>query len=439
MQALHVFPIFGSDLPGGSQVYEFHLSRALVRRGVGVRALATRSRGFHPVSAFTLDWPDEVGDAGARTTEDGVEVLRFPGPPRIPAFAGHAASARVLRRWEREDRAARMLEGSIRLPDHRILTALERPRRYDVIVDRGRGPLSRPLLRAVERELDGAGVVLTGFVPFGLVPRVVELCRRRGKPVVVLALFHPHDPYHYFASTLEALRRADAVLLQTDYAGALLERRLPGLRGVVVGAGVEPDEIAAAEVDGRRFRQRHGLGDAPLLLHVGRKEPGKRWGEAVEAIRRVRSAGARLALVGRDVDREPVAADRALVLGERPRAEVLDAYDACDALVLPSHHESFGIVLLEAWMRGKPVLASRGCGPVASIVEDGADGFLCDGPSDYASAFDRLIADPALARRMGERGRAKVLARYTWDGIAGRVHALYEELAGRAAAVPAAG
>jgi glycosyltransferase involved in cell wall biosynthesis len=266
----------------------------------------------------------------------------------------------------------------------------------------------------------------------------VELCRRRGKPVVVLALFHPHDRYHYFASTLEALRRADAVLLQTDYARELLERTLPGLRGVVVGAGVEPGEVGAADVDGRRFRERHGLGSAPLLLHVGRKEPGKRWEEAVEAIARVRAPGARLAMVGRDVDGRPVPPGRTLVLGERPRAEVLDACDACDALVLPSHHESFGIVLLEAWMRGRPVLGSRGCGPVASIVEDGEDGFLCDGPAAYAEAFDRLLADPAAARRMGERGRAKVLARYTWDGIAARVADLYAELAGRSADAAAA-
>lgn len=438
MRALHVFPIFGAGLAGGSQVYEFHLSRALVRRGVEVRVLATRSRGFHPVSAFTLDWPDEVGDAGARTTEDGVEVLRFPGPPRIPAAVGHALSSRVLRRWEREDREARMLDGSLRLPDHRIRAALERPRGYDVIVDRGRGPLSPPLLRAVDREMERADVVLAGFVPFGLVPRVVELCRRRRKPVVVLALFHPHDRYHYFASTLEALRRADAVLLQTEYARELLERTLPGLRGVVVGAGIEPDEVGAPGVDGRRFRERHRLGSAPLLLHVGRKEPGKRWEEAVEAIARVRARGARLAMVGRDVDGRPVPRGRTLVLGELPRAEVLDACDACDALVLPSHHESFGIVLLEAWMRGKPVLGSRDCGPVASIVEDGEDGFLCDGPAAYAEAFDRLLADPAAARRMGERGRAKVLARYTWDGIARRVADVYGELAGRSADAAAA-
>jgi glycosyltransferase involved in cell wall biosynthesis len=205
---------------------------------------------------------------------------------------------------------------------------------------------------------------------------------------------------------------------------------------VVVGAGIEPDEMGTPAVDGRRFRERHRLGSAPLLLHVGRKEPGKRWQEAVEAVSLVRAPGARLALVGRDVDRRPVARGRTLLLGEIPRADVLDAYDACDALILPSHHESFGIVLLEAWMRGKPVLASRGCGPVASIVEDGVDGFLCEGPTQYAAAFDRLVADPGEAGRMGERGRAKVLARYTWDGIARRLRDLYGELA-PGASVPA--
>jgi glycosyltransferase involved in cell wall biosynthesis len=79
-------------------------------------------------------------------------------------------------------------------------------------------------------------------------------------------------------------------------------------------------------------------------------------------------------------------------------------------------------------MRGKPVIGSARCRPVASLIEAGRDGLLADGAAELATHIDALLADPAQARALGAAGRAKVLRRYTWDRIGRAVLALYERL-----------
>ena len=91
-------------------------------------------------------------------------------------------------------------------------------------------------------------------------------------------------------------------------------------------------------------------------------------------------------------------------------------YAAFDALVLPSANEGTPVSVIEALAGGRPVVATR-VGGVPDVVRDGVDGFLVE-PGDIdalAERLGRLAADPALAARMGEAGRARVLERYRWN------------------------
>jgi glycosyltransferase involved in cell wall biosynthesis len=100
--------------------------------------------------------------------------------------------------------------------------------------------------------------------------------------------------------------------------------------------------------------------------------------------------------------------------GRVSEKERLDYLNACDCFVLPSTGEAFGIVYLEAWSVGKPVIGVR-TRAMETVIEDGRDGWLvpADEPSALAEALGRWAASPGLAREMGERGRVKVLGRYT--------------------------
>ncbi len=110
-----------------------------------------------------------------------------------------------------------------------------------------------------------------------------------------------------------------------------------------------------------------------------------------------------------------------LQLGIIGGADKQDALAAATLLALPSRVDSFGIVLLEAWLHGKPVIGAD-AGGLPDVISDEQDGFIVPfgDVEDLAARLLALIQQPQLAQTMGERGRAKTLARYTWDAVYAR-------------------
>jgi glycosyltransferase involved in cell wall biosynthesis len=97
--------------------------------------------------------------------------------------------------------------------------------------------------------------------------------------------------------------------------------------------------------------------------------------------------------------------------------------------VLPSANEGTPVSVIEALAGRRPVVATR-VGGVPDVIRDGIDGFLVE-PGDVdalAERLGRLAADPALAARMGEAGRERVLERYSVERLVGDVDALYRKL-----------
>jgi phosphatidylinositol alpha-1,6-mannosyltransferase len=106
-------------------------------------------------------------------------------------------------------------------------------------------------------------------------------------------------------------------------------------------------------------------------------------------------------------------------------------YADATAFVLPSKKEGFGIVFLEAWKAGVPVVGGN-LDAAIEVIEDGVDGFLVDPDDDeaIARAIGRLLHDDDLARRFGAAGFAKVHARYTGAQFDANVRALVETALG---------
>ena len=97
--------------------------------------------------------------------------------------------------------------------------------------------------------------------------------------------------------------------------------------------------------------------------------------------------------------------------------------------------EPFGQVIVQGMASGKPVIATNG-GGVPETVLDGDTGILVPmGDSDaMAKALCALLADPAAARRMGERARQRVLDHFTIEQTAQKVTGVYERVLARDAA-----
>jgi glycosyltransferase involved in cell wall biosynthesis len=107
---------------------------------------------------------------------------------------------------------------------------------------------------------------------------------------------------------------------------------------------------------------------------------------------------------------------------------------AADLLVLPSRHEAFGIVFLEAWAAGVAVVGAD-IPAVRDAVGDAGDLFRPDDPADLARAIDAALADPAARARAVACGRERVHTRHTWDRVGRLVDDAYAAVAGSAGRV----
>ena len=117
--------------------------------------------------------------------------------------------------------------------------------------------------------------------------------------------------------------------------------------------------------------------------------------------------------------------------GRVAQDDLAAAYQGADVLVLPSISgaEAFGLVALEAQSCGLPVVASDLPG-VRTVVAHEQTGLLVQPRDERAlsQALTRLCADPILRRQMGERARARVLERFTWDKHTDELIQIYTSL-----------
>jgi len=226
-----------------------------------------------------------------------------------------------------------------------------------------------------------------------------------------------------------------------EYAAATAS--LPGQRVELIPNGVDCD--AFAQGDAAAFRAAYGIAaDRRIILCVSRIDYQKNQIGLVESLATVaaRVPSVHLVLLG------PVTVagyherllarvkdlgltDRVtLIPGLRPDDPQLPAaYHAAEVFCLPSLHEPFGIVILEAWAAGRPVVAAR-VGGIPSFTTDGAD-IVHAQPGDTADLAARLIQvldDPQLAGRIAAAGQAKARRDYAWSAIAARLVDIYMDL-----------
>lgn len=102
-----------------------------------------------------------------------------------------------------------------------------------------------------------------------------------------------------------------------------------------------------------------------------------------------------------------------------------DLYKAADCVCIPSRNEPFGIVVLEAWSAGKPVVASSNGGPSEIIWHDVNGLKVYAHPDSIAWGIGTLFSDFEHARWMGRNGRIAVETVFSWDIIADEVLMVY--------------
>jgi glycosyltransferase involved in cell wall biosynthesis len=253
---------------------------------------------------------------------------------------------------------------------------------------------------------------------------------------------YPEQVRRFF---LRAMEGSDAIVVSTR--AALEELIRQGFHGKAfqIYPYLDPSEHGAvADAEVRRFRDAYGLGERPYLIAVGRMDPVKRQDLLLEAFARLRGKfpDLRLVLVGggsfsTDLARSAGADSKDVAWTRRLHAMLRDlkvdgsvvftgrisgatlraAYQGASLFVHPAPWEGFGLVAVEAWMHGLPILVSRGAG-VAELVTDGVNGFATRPGSvrELSGRMDELLSHPSRAERMGEAGR--LTARRCYVGAA---------------------
>ena len=295
----------------------------------------------------------------------------------------------------------------------------------------------------------GCDTVLFGAAaPLGL---LAPSLRRAGARRSV-ALTHGHEAgWAALPGARSLLRRigdeVDVLTYLAEYFRARLARALSAEaagRMVRLAPGVDPAEFRPG-AGGDAIRERLGLGDRPVVVCVSRMVPRKGQDTLIRAWPRVLAglAGARpgaapvLLLVGDGPYRAELGrlaartgvSGSVVFTGPVPPADLPAYYDAGTVFAMPCRTrrggldvEGLGIVYLEASASGLPVVGGDSGGAPDAIL-NGETGYVVPGRDGAAVADQivRLLADPAGAAAMGEKGMAWVDREWRWELVAERL------------------
>jgi phosphatidylinositol alpha-1,6-mannosyltransferase len=286
-------------------------------------------------------------------------------------------------------------------------------------------------MRSLVREHQ-ADVVLFGH---GLpLPLLGEGLRERGVPYVALThgaevwLARPPGLAGLLSRALEGAREVTAV---SDYTARTIRRVVPPAVPVtVLNPGVDAESFAPS-VDGSWVRERHALGDRPVVLCVSRLVPRKGQDVLIRSLPllQTRAPGAALVLAGGGPYREALEraaatspSNSVVFAGEVSDDQLPAYYAACDVFAMPCRSrwgglevEGFGIVFLEAAASRKAAVGGHSGGAGEAVVDE-QTGLLVQGaePKAVALACAKLLRFPDLAASLGTAGRLRVENRFTW-------------------------
>ncbi|MEJ5198209.1 MAG: glycosyltransferase family 4 protein [Anaerolineae bacterium] len=325
--------------------------------------------------------------------------------------------------------------------------------------------LQRPLLRrlarwmpplpdlqpALDRLMPEADVVHAFDSSWdGLFTAAAHAARRYARPFVATPLMHLGDArvraHFQMVHQVDAYRQADAIVaLSRAEAAGYTRLGVASERVHVIPPGIDPPACVHDAEAAAAFRQEHHLvGSVVAFLGANTYDKGaftlalavaelNRTGAPVMAVFAGPASTELTAFLARQSPAVRTALEgRVHILGVVDEATKHRLLAACDMLALPSQVDTFGIVLLEAWSHGKPVIGAA-AGGIPEVIRDGLTGLLVPfGDVDaLAGAIRRLVEAPAWAQKLGEAGRELVLREYTWERTYRELTRVYAEVSAR--------
>lgn len=343
------------------------------------------------VPSQTID-PRPLGIRVARLAIDS-RKLDLSAPTLIQKYLAQLPAERLFRLLDQAAQESRTTHG-VRLTD-------------------GRGPWSDSLERFIADHVADYDLVVTHNNVFRPAVIAIDEAKKHGVPSILIPHAHLDDDFYHFPDWLECARNATLVLAVPRAACDFLAEKSCNTR--YLPAGCDTTE-QFTPTDQEAFRQLHPS-TRPFILVLGRKAAAKGYRQIIDAVAQLNREGLDLqvVLIGPDDDGVPVNSSCANYLGRQPRNVVRGALLSCFALCNMSSSESFGIVLMEAWLAGKPVIANKSCVAFRDIAENENNAILVD-EQNIAHAIRALTENPSLVSTLVSNSK-KIPHQYSWERI----------------------
>ena len=411
MQILLLTPAY-PPFPGGGERYAGALARELVRRGHIVTAVSTAAQTEQDL------WRGSAITHAAAGIENDVHIHRLPIRPFPFKRNGLLAWRKMMVVLSMLGKQTAVLQKMSRLipPIQQLEATLDSlPDQYDIVH---------------AFNLSWEYPMMAGW----------QYARAKGIPFVITPFAHfgtGDDRVAYNATMnhqLAAMRDADRLLVLTSIEqDGLAQLGMSRDRISVIGGGL--DELPSMG-DRAELLQRFGI-KRPFVIFIGRGSYDKGAIHAAQAIIALRQQGVDIQLihVGQTSPEFDQFIRKQADSGAIRPLGILDESDkhgllaAANALLLPSRTDSFGIVFLEAWAHGVPVIGAQ-AGGIPGVVDDEINGLLVPfaDVGQLTTAIRRLLTTPALAAKLGQAGKEKVATQYSWEEVGACVSAQYEAI-----------
>jgi phosphatidylinositol alpha-1,6-mannosyltransferase len=294
-------------------------------------------------------------------------------------------------------------------------------------------------VRSSQRLCQAAQVNCMKVLPEGL----IAWCLRRITGVPYLLYAHGEEIQMRLTSRklawlIPALYRGAAAIIANSHhtKQLLIDIGVCSERIHIVHPGVDPSGFCADESASLTVRKRYRLGDAFVLLTVGRLQRRKGQDMVIRSLPLIKQEVPNVVylIVGSGEEEKYLrelaamlgATDNVVFVGSISDSERAAYYGACDLFIMPNRQidadiEGFGIVFLEAGAAGKPVIGGLS-GGTADAIQEGITGLRVDGetPEAVAEAVIALAKNPKTARDMGEQGRRRIETDFSWDLVVQR-------------------
>jgi glycosyltransferase involved in cell wall biosynthesis len=276
-----------------------------------------------------------------------------------------------------------------------------------------RGPHSSDLEFFLEEFVKDYDIVVTHNNIFRPAVAAISMAKSASVPTVLIPHAHLDDDFYHFPDAYQSALDADCVLAAPKAACQFYEHI--GVKKVAyLPAGIDISEkFTDQDEDAFKLVYKRKL---PFFLVLGRKAAAKGYLDIIKEIEILAlTRNIHLVMIGPDDDGYIVNSKNVSYLGPQPRNIVRGALRSCIGLINMSSSESFGIVLLEAWLAGRPVIANDSCSAFHDLAVNEENALLVT-KATLANAIDRLAFDNALCDRLAKAGKA-MLNKYDWENI----------------------